>query len=108
MIYQLVFYVPNEHCEAVKDAIFAAGAGRIGNYEACAWQVSGQGQFQPVRDAKPYIGTLDTLERIEEVRVECVVAAPLVREVLNALIEAHPFEVPAYGVWPCMTIEDFE
>lgn len=108
MLYQLVFYVPLEHCEAVKNAIFEAGAGQLGDYEACAWQVCGQGQFRAKDKAKPYVGAIGQLERIQEMRVECVVKAERVRNVLEVLIASHPFEEPAYGVWPLMTLADFQ
>lgn len=107
LLYQLVFYVPVNHCEAVKDAIFAAGAGRLGDYERCAWQVCGQGQFRPVGGATPFLGEVGVEERLEEIRVECVIQSTLVRDVLEALIAAHPFEEPAYGVWPLMTVSEF-
>lgn len=108
MLYQLVFYVPLAQCEAVKSEIFKKGAGQLGNYEACAWQVSGRGQFRAKDAAEPFVGKVGQLEYIDEVRVECVMAAEVVRPVLEALIAAHPFEEPAYGVWPLMTLADFQ
>ena len=63
---KLIYYVPESHLESTKLAIFEAGAGGIGNYEHCAWQVLGTGQFKPVKGANPFIGALDTLEKIPE------------------------------------------
>lgn len=108
MFYQLVFYVPPDHCDAVKTAIFEKGAGRLGDYESCAWQVRGQGQFRANDAAQPFMGKIGQLEHIDEMRVECVMRAEVVRSVLEALIAAHPFEEPAYGVWPLMTLAEFQ
>ena len=94
-----VFYVPTTHAEAVKEAVFAAGAGRIGNYEACAWQVEGTGQFRPLAGSQPTIGRQDQLERVPEVRVEMVCEEARLAEVVAALREAHPYEEPAFHHW---------
>ena len=69
-MYKLAFFVPQAHCEAVKKAVFAAGAGQQGDYEHCCWQVLGQGQFRPVGSSQPFIGERGTLEFVEEYRVE--------------------------------------
>ncbi len=65
---KLIYYVPESHLEETKLAVFAAGAGGIGNYEHCAWQVLGTGQFKPVKGANPFIGELDALEHVAEWR----------------------------------------
>ena len=65
-MYQLVVYVPETHLEPVKAALFAAGAGRIGDYAQCSWQVLGQGQFLPRAGAQPFIGTVGAVERLPE------------------------------------------
>ena len=70
---KLIYYVPQSHLEETKQAVFAAGAGGIGNYEHCAWQVLGTGQFKPVKGANPFIGELDVLEHVAEWRVETIV-----------------------------------
>ena len=69
-MYQISFYVPETDLEMVKNAMFEAGAGKFNNYENCAWQTIGMGQFKPVGDANPTIGYLDELEGIEEYKVE--------------------------------------
>ena len=66
-MYKITFYVPVTHVEIVKSAMFTAGAGQIGDYECCAWQVLGVGQFRPLAGATPFIGTIDTLEHIAEI-----------------------------------------
>jgi len=95
-MYQLCFYVPTDACERVKQAVFEAGAGRVGDYECCSWQVLGQGQFKPKPGAKPFVGELDQLEQLAEYRVEMVCASERVKAVIEALKLAHPYEEPAY------------
>lgn len=98
-MYKLCFYVPESHLEAVKEAVFAAGAGRIGDYEACCWQVAGQGQFRPLAGANPFLGQRGELERVAEYRVELVCADDRITAAVAALKAAHPYEEPAYDVW---------
>lgn len=99
-MHKLCFYVPESHLESVKLAVFAAGAGRIGDYDSCCWQTKGQGQFRPLAGANPYIGTTGEVERVEEYKVEMVVEDALIQSVLAALVKAHPYEEPAYDLWP--------
>lgn len=94
---QFYFYVPESHLEQVKEAVFDAGAGRIGDYEACCWQTLGKGQFRPGDAANPFIGRKGELETVEEWRVEMVLPETLREEVLQAFRRAHPYEEPAYG-----------
>ncbi len=98
-LYSLVFYVPESHVEEVKQAVFDAGAGRIGNYDCCAWQVLGTGQFQPVEGSRPFLGARDRLERVDEFRVEMVCDDESIGSVVRALREAHPYEEPAFHFW---------
>ena len=93
---KLIYYVPETHLESTKQAIFAAGAGGIGNYECCAWQVKGTGQFKPVHDAQPFLGQLDQLEKVKEWRVETIVAEEKASAVAKALKTSHPYEEPAF------------
>lgn len=107
MMYQLVFYVPIAQAEAVKEAVFAAGGGALGDYSHCAFETLGKGQFKPLKGANPAIGQIGQLERVDELRVELVVEDARVRSVLEALVNAHPYEEPAYQVWPVLTLSDF-
>lgn len=93
---KLIYYVPESHLESTKNAIFTAGAGGIGNYEHCAWQVLGMGQFKPVQGANPFIGTLEKLEKIPEWRVETIVPEDKASQVVQALMASHPYEEPAF------------
>jgi hypothetical protein len=104
-MYLLVFHVPKTHVETVKDAVFAAGAGQIGNYARCSWQVLGTGQFLPLDGAEPAIGTVGTVETVGEYRVEMVVGEHRITEVVAALLASHPYEVPSYHLIPVLTLE---
>ena len=98
-MYKLAFFVPPSHVEQVKSAVFAAGAGRIGAYDCCAWQVLGQGQFRPLDGSQPFIGQTGQIEQVQEWKVEMVVADDLVQQAVAALKHSHPYETPAYEVW---------
>ena len=97
-MYKLSFYVPASHLETVKEAVFAAGAGRIGGYDHCCWQTPGQGQFRPLRGSQPFIGDLDVVQTVNEYKVEMVCADHLVDQAIAALRQAHPYEEPAFAV----------
>ena len=102
-MYTLCFYVPASSLEAVKSAVFAAGAGRIGKYDHCCWQVQGQGQFRPLSGSRPAIGVQGEIEKVSEYRVEMVCEASVVAAVVRALKEAHPYEEPAWHVLKMVT-----
>ena len=97
-MYKLCFYVPASHLEAVKQAVFAAGAGRIGAYDQCCWQVLGEGQFRPLPGSNPHLGVRDRLETVAEYRVEMVCAQACAPAVVAALRQAHPYEEPAFDL----------
>ncbi|MDI5891613.1 YqfO family protein [Halomonas rhizosphaerae] len=98
-MYKLAFFVPVADAEAVKEALFATGAGRIGDYEACCFQTQGMGQFRPLEGADPHIGRVGDLEQVEELKVELVCEDALIDEAVAALTAAHPYEEPAFDVW---------
>jgi len=97
-MYKLTVFIPDEALEKVKAALFAAGAGHIGNYSDCCWQVQGKGQFKPLAGSQPHIGQQQVLEQVSEWRVEMVVATDKLAAVIKALKQAHPYETPAYDV----------
>lgn len=103
-MYQIVIYVPETHVESVKQALFNAGAGRIGDYECCAWQCKGEGQFRPMAGSNPYLGQQDRLESVIEYKVELVCAEPFLALAIKAMLQAHPYETPAYSVWPLVQV----
>ena len=97
-MFQLIFYVPSSHLDKVKDAVFSEGAGRYKNYDQCCWQIQGQGQFRPLESSTPFIGQSGKLEKVDEYRVEMIVKDEFIKTVVNALVNAHPYEEPAYCV----------
>ncbi|MDT8427280.1 MAG: YqfO family protein [Pseudomonadales bacterium] len=97
-MYKLCFFVPESHVESVKTAVFGAGGGRIGDYDCCAWQTLGEGQFRPGAQARPFIGRSGEVERVAEYKVELVCSEELIHAVLAAMKQAHPYEEPAYDV----------
>lgn len=97
-MYKLVYFVPESHLEQTKAAVFAAGGGRQGDYDSCAWQCLGEGQFRPQEGSNPYLGARGRLEKVREYRVELICEAGCIREVVGALRGAHPYEEPAYDV----------
>ena len=98
-MHKLIFYVPKTHLECVKSAVFATGAGKIGAYDQCCWQVLGQGQFRPLVGSQPFLGESGKKETVDEYRVELVCADDLITEAVAALKQAHPYEEPAYDAW---------
>tara|TARA_B110000858_G_scaffold141288_1_gene160357 strand:- start:7997 stop:8326 length:330 start_codon:yes stop_codon:yes gene_type:complete len=96
---KIEFYVPEEQLEQVKQAMFDAGAGRVGNYDYCAWQVLGQGQFRPGEGSTPFKGVQGKVERLVEYKVEMVCAQEFAEQAIEALKESHPYEEVAYSVF---------
>ncbi len=99
---KLVWFVPADALDATRDAVFDAGAGRIGGYERCSWYAAGTGTFFGGDATAPVLGERGKEERVAELRVETVVPAERIEEVVGALIAAHPYEEPAYDVYPLL------
>jgi dinuclear metal center YbgI/SA1388 family protein len=93
-----VIFVPGPAADAVRSAVFAAGAGQIGDYSHCSWTVTGSGQFLPAVGATPAIGAVGSLQRLPEDRVEVIAPAALRDRVLAAMRSAHPYQEPAFDV----------
>ena len=102
-MYKLCFYVPESHVEEVKLAVFEAGAGQIGDYDSCCWQVLGQGQFRPLQGSQPFIGDQGQVEQVAEYRVEMLCAKVHTKAVIRALLAAHPYEEPAWDMVEAVT-----
>ena len=98
-MYKLSFYVPRDHLEKVKTALFEKGAGRVGSYDHCAWHTLGEGQYRPLENSHPYQGIHHKVETVEEYLVEMVCEDQYIDDVLVELIHTHPYETPAYAVW---------
>ena len=99
---KLVVFVPHDSLEQVRDALFEAGAGRIGDYERCCWYTDGTGTFLPREGADPATGQVGREERVPEVRLETVFPDDAHEAVVAALRRAHPYEEPAFDVVPLL------
>lgn len=102
---KLCVYIPETHLEVVKQALFGAGAGRIGDYDSCSWQIKGEGQFRPLEGSQPYLGQKGNVEKVSEYRVEMVLEEKILPSVLLALSISHPYEEPAYDIVRLMDID---
>jgi dinuclear metal center YbgI/SA1388 family protein len=100
ILYKLVVYAPLAYGSQVRNAIFDAGAGRIGNYGECSWNIEGTGTFRAGDEAKPFVGTQDARHEEPEIRIETIVQKHYLPATLSAMLAAHPYEEPAYDVLP--------
>jgi hypothetical protein len=98
--HKLVWFVPEDALDATRDAVFEAGAGRIGDYTRCSWYTAGTGTFEGGAGTQPTIGDVGREERAPEFRVETIVPTLRAREVVAALIAAHPYEEVAFDLYP--------
>jgi len=96
---KLVVFVPPDALDAVRDALFAAGAGRIGGYARCSWYTDGTGTFFGGAGTEPSVGEAGREERVPELRLETVYPADRHDDVVAALRRAHPYEEPAFDVY---------
>ena len=98
--YKLVWFVPEEALDVTRSAVFEAGGGRIGDYQRCSWYVAGTGTFLGGDSTSPAVGESGREERVAEYRVETVVPEGRIRDAIVALRLTHPYEEPAYDVYP--------
>jgi hypothetical protein len=96
---KLIVFVPREALDTVRDALFAAGAGRIGGYERCSWYTDGTGTFLGGEGTSPSVGQAGREERVAELRLETVFPGERQDEVVAALRRAHPYEEPAFDIY---------
>lgn len=94
--YKLVVFVPIKSAARVSSAVFAAGAGAMGNYSHCGFGTKGEGSFLPLKGAKPAIGKKGELQKVPEVRFETIVPAEKLDGAIAAMKKAHPYETPAF------------
>ena len=99
---KLVTFVPTDKAEAVRTAVFEAGAGQIGNYDMCSYNTQGEGTFRASEGTNPYVGNIGTLHTEAETRIEIIVPTYLKNKVLTALLKAHPYEEPAFDIYPLL------
>jgi hypothetical protein len=99
---KLVVFVPREALDNVRSALFEAGAGKIGNYDHCSWYAAGTGTFLPREGAAPTVGRTGREQRVSELRLETVFPEELQEQVVAALRDAHPYEEPAFDIYPLL------
>jgi dinuclear metal center YbgI/SA1388 family protein len=98
-LYKLAVYTPTTHSDLVREAISNAGAGYIGNYSDCTFNIEGIGTFKPREGTNPFIGQKDLLEKVEEIKIETIVPNKILSKVIDAMIKAHPYEEVAYDLY---------
>ncbi|MCK0471549.1 Nif3-like dinuclear metal center hexameric protein [Halalkalibacter sp. APA_J-10(15)] len=97
---KLAVFVPESHEEDIRRALGEAGAGNIGDYSHCSYSSKGIGRFLPGDSTNPHIGERGKLEEVKEVKIETILPVTMKKRVLNAIIKAHPYEEPAYDIYP--------
>jgi len=97
---KVVVFVPHDQVDKVRNAMFKAGAGNIGAYDSCSFNLEGKGTFRGSEGSDPYVGRAGELHQEPEIRVETIVPSPLVRKVVRAMEKAHPYEEVAYDIYP--------
>jgi hypothetical protein len=100
---KLVTYVPESHGDALVEALAASGAGAFDRYDGCSFRVKGIGAFRPLPGAAPFLGEVGKPQRVDEWRIECTVAVRSVNDALGALYEKHPYEEPAWDLYPLVS-----
>ena len=98
-LYKIVVYVPKTHEDKVREALGKSGAGHIGNYSDCTFNTDGKGTFRPLEGTNPFIGDLDKLEVVDEVKIETIVPQRILGGVISSMIKAHPYEEVAYDLY---------
>lgn len=96
---KIVVFVPAGHEKDVIDAMSNAGAGTLGNYNNCSFSSRGTGSFLPCENANPFIGHAGQTEYVDEIKVEMIVPPRKINSVVKAMLNAHPYEMPAYDVF---------
>ncbi|MFC2086649.1 Nif3-like dinuclear metal center hexameric protein [Bacteroidota bacterium] len=99
---KLVTFVPTEHANSVREALFMAGAGKIGEYDSCSYNLSGKGTFRASENTNPFVGKKGEIHFEEETRIETIFPLFLKTKILNALFNAHPYEEVAYDIYPLL------
>ncbi|KPL22752.1 MAG: NGG1p interacting factor NIF3 [Bacteroides sp. SM1_62] len=97
---KLVFFVPVDHAAPVRQEIFKAGAGHIGNYDMCSFNAPGEGTFRGSEDSDPFVGEKGTMHTEPELRVETIFPKEREGRIIQSLIRAHPYEEVAYDIYP--------
>lgn len=99
VLYKIVVFVPKSHENEVRNAICKSGAGHIGNYSDCTFNIGGIGTFKPLENTNPFIGEYGKFEEVEEIRIETIVPQRILGGVINSMLKAHPYEEVAYDLY---------
>jgi len=97
---KLVTFCPSDHVDKVRESLFAAGAGHIGNYDQCSFNSAGQGSFRASEEANPFVGEKEIMHFEDETRIEVIFPAPIEQKLIRALLRDHPYEEVAYDIYP--------
>lgn len=104
-MFKITVFIPKNYSEKVKEEMFKAGAGKFKNYDCCSFETEGVGQFRPLKNSKPFIGTLGNLEKVPELKVEMICPPERLREVISAMKRSHPYEEVAFDVISLVEIQ---
>ncbi len=96
---KIIVFCPIKETETIKNAMFNAGGGMIGNYDQCSFESRGIGQFRPLSGSNAFVGECDKLEKVEEIKLEMVCENTLINEVIAAMKKVHPYEEVAFEVY---------
>lgn len=100
LVYKICVMIPSTWLETVKEAMFSAGAGRYGTYDCCCWQTLGTGQFRPLQGSQPFSGQSNDIHAEETWKVEMICQEQFLKAAIEALQQAHPYEMPAFDYHP--------
>ncbi|MDB0441580.1 Nif3-like dinuclear metal center hexameric protein [Clostridioides difficile] len=98
-LYKLAVYVPCNYSESLRNALSSSGAGHIGNYSNCTFSIEGEGQFKPLEGSNPFLGSINDIESVNEIKIETVVPQKHLGGVISSMIDAHPYEEVAYDLY---------
>jgi dinuclear metal center YbgI/SA1388 family protein len=107
LLSKLVTFCPIDHADRVRQALFDAGAGNIGNYDACSYNVAGQGTFRASEDAHPFVGEKNVVHTEPEIRIEAIFPRYIEHQLIEALLKMHPYEEVAYDIYPLSNTAGF-
>lgn len=103
---KLVVFCPKNHADKVRSAIFEAGAGFIGNYDCCSFNIEGKGSFRAMENANPFVGEIGKIHLEEEVRIETIYPVFIENQIVSAMLKAHPYEEVAYDIYKLENTSD--
>lgn len=97
--YKIEVYVPKENAQELLNAMYQAGAGKIGNYENCSYSLLGEGTFKPLGNSNPYVGAINQIEHTQEIKIEALSGKRYIGNIIDAINQNHPYECPVYNIF---------